>query len=624
MCGITGIISKNSNPSIKMVNASLDKLTNRGPDDRGIWISKDEKIILGHTRLSIQDITNLASQPMLSKCGKYIIIYNGEIYNLKEIKEKLPKEVKSSLSSSSDTEVLLNSLIHNGIEDTCKAIDGMFGFVFFKIIENKIYIARDKFGEKPLYYSITKDSILFASTVEALNIYSNQNQNLDKESIAYYLRYGYIKSTDSIYKNIKQISTAEFIEIDTKSLNILSKNKYWNIYTNQRGNNFKGNNSDFLFNVIEESVRNRLIGDVDVGCFLSGGFDSSLIGYFASKLHKRKLKTFSIGFNEKEFDESENAREISNFICSEHYEYKMGLTELLKYIPEIAQASDQPFADSSFIPTLALCKLSSEKVKVCLSGDGADEIFGGYERYRRSLIFEKRIKPYNFYILNIINILNIFVEKTGFFKNYNDKLLKIKALILTKNIKDLYEEISSLGIGLNISRDIFRDTINFELKKIIKNDHLKLFLLTDLSSYLNEDILVKSDRASMHYSLEVRSPFLNTKILDHASNYKSDDLSDMYIGKKPLREISSKIFPKNMILKKKKGFSVPLKYWLQKPLRQWSYELINDSYLSKNNFIEKSFLLKIYDDHQEGRRNWAHQIWAVLMFEDWYRNKINN
>lgn len=625
MCGITGIISnKLDNIAIEKVNYSLDKLNNRGPDDRGIWISKDKKVILGHTRLSIQDISNLGSQPMLSRCRKYVIIYNGEIYNLKEIKEKLPKEVKSALSSTSDTEVLLNSLIHNGVEDTCKSIDGMFSFVFFKISQNKIYIARDKFGEKPIYYSISRDSISFASTLEALNIYSNQNQKLEKDSIEYYLRYGYIKSTDSIYKNIKQIATAEFIEIDTESLTLLRRNKYWDIFKNLNLNNFVGNSSDYLLKIIQESVRNRLIGDVDIGCFLSGGFDSSLIGYLASKQHGRKLKTFSIGFNEKEYDESENAREISNFICSDHYEYKMGITELLKYIPEVAIASDQPFADSSFIPTLALCKLSSEKVKVCLSGDGADEIFGGYERYRRSLIFEKRIKPNKFYILKILNILNLFIEKTGFLKSYNDKLLKIKALIQTKNIRDLYEEISSLGIGLNISRDIFRDTINFELKNILKNDHLRLFLLTDLTTYLNEDILFKSDRASMYYSLEVRSPFLNTKILESAFNFQSNELSDLYIGKKPLREISSKIFPKNMILKKKKGFAVPLKYWLQKPLRKWSYELINDSFLSKNNFIDKSFLLQIYDDHQEGRRNWAHQIWAVLMFEDWYRHKIKN
>ena len=623
MCGITGIISKNlNNYLIEKVNYSLDKLHNRGPDNKGIWISKDNKIILGHTRLSIQDTSNLGSQPMLSKCGKYVIIYNGEIYNLNELKEKLPKEVRFSLSSNSDTEVLLNSLIHNGVEDTCKLIDGMFGFVFLQNLTKKIYIARDKFGEKPIYYSISRDSIFFASTLEALNIYSNQNQKLEKESIKYYLRYGYIKSTDSIYENIKQIATAEFIEIDTEDFTIINRNKYWDIFKNVSLNNSNRNRSDYLLKVIEESVRNRLIGDVDIGCFLSGGFDSSLIGYLASKLNGRKLKTFSIGFNEKEFDESENARKISNFISSDHYEYKMGITELLKYVPEIASASDQPFADSSFIPMLALCKLSSEKVKVCLSGDGADEIFGGYERYRRSLIFQRGIKPYNFYILKIINILNFFIEKTGFLKSYNDKLLKIKALIQTKNIKDLYEEISSLGIGLDISRDVFRDTINLELKKILRNDYLRLFLLTDLTTYLNEDILFKSDRASMHYSLEVRSPFLNTKILNHAFNYESNELSDQYIGKKPLREISSKIFPKNFILKKKKGFAVPLKYWLQKPLRNWSYELINDSYLSKNNFIDKSLLLQIYDDHQEGRRNWAHQIWAVLMFEDWYRNKI--
>ena len=619
MCGITGIVNKNLINPRENLNLSMDKLTNRGPDDRGIWISKDEKIFLGHTRLSIQDISNLGSQPMISKCKRYVIIYNGEIYNLNALKKTIPKAVNCSLNSNSDTEVLLNSLIHNGIENTCKFIDGMFSFAFFKINEEKLYIARDKFGEKPLYYSISDNGICFGSTVECLKDYSNQNQTLNKNSISYYLRYGYINSSESIYANIKQVSASEFIEIDTNSITVSKGKKYWDLGDTLYKHNLKEKNSGYLLNLIEESVRSRLIGDVDIGCFLSGGFDSSLIAYLTANIHDKKLKTFSIGFNEKEYDESDKANEISKFIGSEHYSYKMSVSELIKYIPEISTACDQPFADSSLIPTLALCKLSSNKVKVCLSGDGADEMFGGYERYRRSMFIEQKLKPYNFFIIKIINILNLFICNKGILSNYNDRLLKIKSLLLTKNVRDLYDEITSLGIGLDISKEIFTDTVNFKIKKLIKNDHLKYFLLTDLKKYLTEDILVKTDRASMYYSLEVRNPFLNPKILEYALNFHSNELSDLKIGKKPLREISKIIFPKDMIIKKKKGFAVPLKYWLQKPLRTWTEELIYDSYLAKNNFIDKSLLHEIYIDHREGRRNWAHQIWAILMFEDWYR-----
>ena len=615
MCGITGIINNKLTDPLNKINFSISRLKDRGPDDSGIWKSENSSIYLGHTRLSIQDITNSGSQPMLSKCKKYVLIYNGEIYNFAELKKSLPKNIL--FHSNSDTELLLNCLVHNGIDLTCKLIDGMFSFCFYKIRENKIYFARDKFGEKPLYFKNDNKGFFFASTIDALKVYLSSKQNLNKNSINYYLRYGYVQSSDSIYEDINQLKPSEYIVLDTDQMKIIERVNYWKISSFGEYKSFT--NTKALYKAIRKSVNDRLIGDVDIGCFLSGGFDSSLIAYIASKKLKNKLKTFSIGFEEEDYDESRNALSIAKFINSDHNQYFLSISELLRYIPEVSKAADQPLADSSFLPMLALCNLSSKSVKVCLSGDGADEMFAGYERYRRAILLQK-LKPLNYITLKIILLINLFINKSGFFKNHQDRLIKIKSLLLTKNIEELYDEILCLGIGLDISKGVFVETINREKKENKNFDFLKYFLLKDLTHYLPEDLLIKADRASMRYSLEVRNPFLNEEILKIASSYPSSSLTDLRIGKKPLRTISNHIFPNNMILKKKKGFAVPLKYWLKKPLRDWADELINDSYLAKYNYINKSFLNKIYNEHKEGRRNWSHQIWGILIFEDWYRN----
>jgi len=621
MCGITGIIKKKSIDNIDKINESINKLKNRGPDDSGIWISRDKNSVLGHTRLSIQDTSKKGSQPMLSNCRNYVILFNGEIYNKEYLKSKIPKNVRDNLNSTSDTEILLNSLIHNGLKKTCKLIDGMFSLVFYDLRKKSIFLARDKFGEKPLFYCLKRNLICFASTIDALKVYLTKENELDFNSIDYFLRYGYIQSSRSIYKEIKPILPAEIIEINTNTLELKDSFNYWNIYESFNQKQLKCNTQD-LFKIISKSVEERLVGDVDIGCFLSGGIDSSMIASIASKKSSKKIKTFSIGFENPKFDESKIARNISKYINSEHYEYIISNQELFEFIPEISSATDQPFADCSLIPTLALCKLSSKEVKVCLSGDGADEMFGGYQRYRRALFLEKNIKPYNFLVLKILRFLIIFLNKTSFRNEYYDKFIKIKDLIKTRNIEDLYDEISCLGIGLNISKNLFTNTIETNIKNNLDNkDFLKLFLLSDLNHYLPEDLLIKSDSASMNYSLEVRSPFLNPEIMKMAFGYESSNLMDFKRGKKPLREISKSIFPKNMILKNKKGFSVPINYWIREPLKDWCNELINNSFLVKNKIIEKRFLDQIYYENTIGKRNWSYQLWAIFMFEDWYRKK---
>jgi len=621
MCGITGIIKKRPIDNIERINESINRLKNRGPDDSGIWMSKDKNCVLGHTRLSIQDTSRKGSQPMLSNCGNYIILFNGEVYNKEYLKSNIPKDKKDNLNSTSDTEILLNSLIHNGLKKTCQLIDGMFSLVFYDLRKKKIFLARDKFGEKPLFFCIKNHLICFASTIDALKVYLDKENELDLNSIDYFLRYGYIQSSRSIYKEIKPILPSEIIEINTDTLELKDRSYYWNIYDNFKHKQFESSTED-LFKIISKSVDERLIGDVDIGCFLSGGIDSSMIASIASKKSSKKIKTFSIGFENPKFDETKIARNISNFIDSEHYEYIISNKELFEFIPEISSTTDQPFADCSLIPMLALCKLSSKKVKVCLSGDGADEMFGGYQRYRRALFLENSIKPYDFLVLKILKILIIFLKKTNYRNVYYDKFIKIKDLIKTRNIEDLYDEISCLGIGLNISKNLFTNTIDRNIKNNFDNkDFLKLFLLCDLNHYLPEDLLFKSDRASMNYSLEVRSPFLNPEILKIAFGFKSKNLMDFNKGKKPLREISQKIFPKNMILKRKKGFSVPINYWIREPLKNWSADLINDSFLVKNRIIDKKFLDSIYYENIIGKRNWSYQLWAIFMFEDWYKKK---
>ena len=332
---------------------------------------------------------------MISNCGNYIILFNGEIYNKEYLKSKIPENIGDNLNSKSDTEILLNSLIHNGLKKTCQLIDGMFSLVFYDLRKKSIFLARDKFGEKPLFYCFKKNLVCFASTIDALKVYLGKKNELDLDSIDYFLRYGYIQSSRSIYKEIKPILPAQIIEINTDSLELKDSFYYWDINANFLQNDHKSSTED-LFKIISKSVEARLIGDVDIGCFLSGGIDSSMIASIASKQSSKKIKTFSIGFENPNFDESKIARNISSYIDSEHYEYKISNKELFEFIPEIASANDQPFADSSLIPMLALSKLSSKKVKVCLSGDGADEMFGGYHRYRRALFLENNIKPYNF------------------------------------------------------------------------------------------------------------------------------------------------------------------------------------------------------------------------------------
>ncbi|SNR76142.1 asparagine synthase (glutamine-hydrolyzing) [Lutibacter flavus] len=640
MCGITGFISTEKIDFKYTLKNMINELIHRGPDDQGFWIDEEEKVGLGHTRLSILDLSQAGHQPMISKSERYVIVFNGEIYNHLSIRSEIDTLEKVNWKGHSDTETLLSAIEIWGIEQTLNKCVGMFAFALWDKIDKSLLLARDRMGEKPLYYGWVNNNFVFGSELKSIKRFTGFKNEIDRNSLALYLRYSSIPEPYSIYENINKLESGCYLTYDYKQRKIRIKN-YYSIekISNQSClNEFSLNDVEAvskLESLLMDSVGLQMQADVPTGAFLSGGVDSTIIVALMQAQSKRKINTFSIGFEQKDYNEAEHARSVSKYLGTDHYDLYVSGQEVLDVIPLLPNMYCEPFSDSSQIPTYLVSKIAKEKVTVCLTGDAGDELFCGYNRYnlankswnkiskipmplRSMLGFGINAIPYDIWEL-LFQPFKKQNKKSQAHFNKLDKFLKASLLLNSKNRKDFYHK-GFMSHNNDVENWVLKSKLPktiFELNDSAPSSYFSEMMKLDLMSYLPNDNLVKVDRAAMEVSLETRVPLLDHRIVEFALNLPLEFKLRDGVNKWILREVLYKHVPKKLIDRPKMGFAVPLASWLRGPLKDWGENLLNEKKLIQQGYFNATIIRRKWEEHISGKRNWHYQLWDVLIFQSW-------
>jgi asparagine synthase (glutamine-hydrolysing) len=631
MCGIAGFYSHSKLETSKFRDISIKMLSSmkhRGPDDEGVWINETNNLLFCQVRLSILDLSNNGHQPMHSKTGRFSIIFNGEIYNHKEIKKLLYDDgCKISWISESDTETLIEAIEFWGIERTLKLCVGMFAFAIWDSVNFKLTIARDRFGEKPLYWGWQDDKFYFASELSSITSIPFFKAKINRDSLNQLLRFNYIPSPNSIYQNINKLISGHFLSIDFNCVDRDQKSiPYWdlqNIINNSDLENHNLSSSDAI-NLLDDKltkvIDSQMLSDVPIGAFLSGGIDSSTIVSIMQKVSNKPVKTYSIGFNNLEFDEAIYAKEIAKHLGADHTELYIKDRDVIDVVPKLSNVFSEPFSDSSQIPTYLLCEMVSKHVTVALSGDAGDELFGGYNQYN----FTPKI-------WNYLNAVPLKMRKIGhtLLNNFelNQRFEKLNYLLTSNNKLDFYKRVVTHWSNADdvVLHSKENTSLFYEFKELKdKYSYQENLMALDSLTYMTDDILVKVDRAAMANSLETRVPFLNHELFEFVwslpLNLKINNGSSKWI----LKELLTRYVPKHLVDRPKQGFSVPLAQWLRRPLRDWAESLLESNRLKTENYFNVVIVRHIWELHLSGKRDYSLKLWSILMFQSWLElNKPN-
>ncbi len=653
MCGFFGLQSfkLDTNEKIKLSRKALILLNSRGPDSNDIALESSKNLIFTHNRLSILDLSPNGNQPMRSLSGNLLITFNGEIYNHKSLREELLSKKKfNQWRGTSDTETLLQAIEIWGLEITLNKIVGMYSFALWDRKSEALYLVRDRFGEKPLYYGWLprNESFVFSSDLIFDKLFKDEEFSINGDAVNDLLHLNYINNDYSIYKNIFKIQPGSYSKIIFKKNKnpIINYKKYWEPEKiNINKNNFSyDENINHLDHKLTSIVKSQISADVEVGTFLSGGIDSSLITAKAQELSSKKIKTFCIGNEDKSHDESKYASKVAKFLSTDHDELILNKKNIIEDIPTIINNLNEPLGDSSFIPTFYVSKLAKKKVKVVLTGDAGDEIFGGYNRYTKLKLINriyklpKILKKIIFVSLsnlgnNNINRINKIIKFIPSLKNefyLNEKIKKILDRIDPKlTFSDFLfsfllnnNEISLLNNSDQFSRNKvlnnFNDQFLNEYKNKLSLEEKMMFI--DTINYLPNDILFKVDRASMSNSLETRAPFLDNNLYEFSLSLPIDQKIKNSKGKIILRDLLKKKIPKDLIDRPKAGFSIPIGDWIRQPLRDWSEDLLSKKNIDKTGILNFDNITKIWSDHKKGIDN-SSLLWSILVFQNWHLNR---
>ena len=616
MCGITGYISFKQpiSHSQQFLNNALNTLHKRGPDNKGIF--KDDKCELGHARLSIIDTSDAANQPMQDSSNQYTIIFNGEIYNFNDIKKTLQAK-GHSFATSSDTEVVLHAYMEYK-EKCVKHFNGFFAFCIYDKINQSFFIARDRYGIKPLYYSISNQGITFGSELKALLAYPIEKK-IDRDALNLFFRHNYIPAPYTILASCKKLMPGEYLKVSDGNYEIT---KYYDLSLEKNHQDSYKEAQIKIKDLLYKSIEKRMIADVPLGTFLSGGVDSSIVSLVASKI-KNNISTFSIGFpDEPLFDESKYAEEVANHIKSNHHTFQVTNKDLYQHLEDILDYMDEPFADSSAINVFLLSKKTREHVTVSLSGDGADELFTGYNKHA-ALYFANQKTYKNTIIKNLGFAFNLLPKS----RNSNLGNLGRKLKKLNKGLKlsaeERYLEWASFMEAENVKSLTNHNSI---INPVIENSFKDFedFLKADFQLVLSNDMLKKVDLMSMGNSLEVRTPFLDHHLVEYVfslpTNYKIDSNSK----KKILKDTFRNELPSNVFNRKKHGFEVPMEKWFQKELKSYlKSKIFNNNPLVQAGYLNQNELTKMENNLFNGNSgDTVLQTWALVVLENWYRKNM--
>jgi len=667
MCGLVGFITNNNN-IVGSLNEIVEKMSSsidyRGPDDSGVWTNESVGIALGHRRLSILDLSQAGHQPMISATGRFVIAYNGEIYNHLELRsELLQLGVPDNWSGHSDTETLLAGIEQWGITSTLTKAIGMFAFALWDKETETLHLVRDRFGEKPLYYGWSGESIsdnklsfVFGSELKALKKFPNFSNKICQNALANYLRFLYVPAPESIYEDIYKLEPGCILSIKSNlpaaPNHVLSApyedhkitlKRWWSLaeVVEIGSKNFFENETYAIAELhesLKRAVKSQSLADVPLGAFLSGGVDSSLIVALMQEHHVKPIKTFTVGFEESNFDESPFAKAVSDHLGTDHCEIKITAKETLELVPQLAKMYDEPFADSSQIPTHLVCKAARQQVTVAVSGDAGDELFGGYNRYLWGPKLWKKISWMPYPIRKLLGKCIIQVpiafwdileasfnfmssQSTGI-NHLGNKAHKFGSKLKSvKNVDDLnwsfvYTWHDPSEVLLRTSNPEFNYEKIYKPKNGIENPQLNLMYI-DSITYLPGDILCKVDRAAMSIGLETRIPFLDKNVAEVAWRLPLNMKIRGNEGKWALRQILYKYVPRELIERPKAGFSVPLSNWLRGPLREWAEELLSEKKLLDQGFFKPEIIEKKWKEHLKGNKDYSSELWAILMFQSW-------
>lgn len=627
MCGINGLIGYKKN-SIEQIQKMNGTIVHRGPDAEGIWESDDSNVVFGHRRLSILELSPKGAQPMESISKQYVITFNGEIYNYLSIKKELLKEYGDiEFRGNSDTELLLNAIEYYGIEKTLSMIKGMFAFAVYEKASGNVYIARDRMGEKPLYYGRVAGCIAFASDLGSIEKIEGFDNSINSGILYSYLRSGYIPAPHSIYNDIYKLIPGHFLVISTKS-NEWKDNTYWDIKEVARSgqrNPFSGSFAEAsakLESLIKDSIKGQMISDVPLGAFLSGGIDSSLTVALMQSMSDDPIRTFTVGFEDPKYNEAEFAKETAGLLGTDHTEMYVSKQDILDVIDDIPVAYTEPFADSSQIPTMLVSRMTKQHVTVSLSGDAGDEFFCGYNNYK-----------------DVQNGLKILAAKLPLLKgdarcsigrmvrscggNSSQLLRTISNVLTVQEPEDWYRCIREDNVILNrLCKDAkqHKDNIDLYENGFLEGAEPNLMMM-DMLQYLPDDILVKVDRAGMYYSLESRIPLLDRDVMEFAWILPQEYKYDGNTTKRILRDILYKYVPKEMMDRPKKGFSVPLSEWLRgDELHDWAQDVLSAGRSSMGEYMDYKIVDKMWYHFLADGEN-EQYIWHLIMLAQWFAGR---
>lgn len=640
MCGIAGFFETHSrsHDARSIIARMTRRLEHRGPDDEGLWLDAGAGIALGQRRLSILDLSPLGHQPMFSASGRFAIVFNGEIYNFPELRGQL--EYQYPFRGGSDTEVMLAAFEQWGIEPALRRFNGMFAFALWDRRERTLTLARDRFGEKPLYYGRAGSSLLFASELKALRAHPEFEAEIDRDVLALYFRYNYIPGPHSIYRGIHKLPPGTFVQVTAgNALATPAPRTYWSAAeVIERGADgflaTEEDTVDALEHRLASTVRSRMVSDVPLGAFLSGGVDSSLIVALMQRASSQPVRTFTIAFEDPGYNEANHALAVARHLGTDHTELPVTPTEALGVIPGLASIYDEPFADASQIPTLLIASLARRHVTVALSGDGGDELFGGYTRYSwhdhlwRALI---RIpKPARQAVSGVLaaiprpawdaawRAVHPVTPRAFRQRNPVESLEKLRAIFRAGDPNLIYRALVSIwpdpALVVPGTHDI-GSVITAATGSALTDPTTRLMLL-DTVSYLPDDILVKVDRASMSVALETRAPFLDHEVFEFAARLPMEMKVRAGRGKWILRRLLDRFVPREMIDRPKAGFAVPLDDWLRGRLRPWAEELLSARNLEAAGLNAPAIRRK-WAEHVSRKQSWMYPLWGVLMFQAW-------